>query len=237
MNHNLYDQRPEILQKICAIRDYLVENELTSLNYGRNNCCFYAVRLNTTPSPDGAMGMFLLLRRNLVIHQPVNLLENDLVYKGKCKEIEDTVDKNKEKFFDLFPQDRRRLQEKFEFYTYNRLINKGYKVKHVQENINDYDLVIDDNLAIEIKSDRWITTGNISLELLRNYKIDDCDTNLENIGSILKSRAHLWQEYFYVRDRNDYSRCFKYVTEIYKLDILREITANVITCIYNKIQS
>ena len=237
MLNNLYTQSPQILDKICKIKNYMRENNLTVLelrvNYLNENRTIY-IRLNTFPSPDGALGMFLLLPRNWVSYRPIpNDILNYLIFKGNLEEIENIFHDN-ENIFNLMYSQRDRLQEKFEFYTYVRLKNNNIPINCVKncetpqynECINEFDFIFNCHYGIEIKSDKWIQTGNLSLELLRNYNVENCIQNTTNIGSILKTKADFWQEYFY----NEYTGDF--LTEIYSVQTLQTFTKYYIDVFY-----
>ena len=228
--NSLFEQTPEILRKVCTIKDYMVENQMTDLRLFANNCNYVSIRLNKYSSPDGAMGMFLLLRRDNLALNPSNDLENLLTFSGICSEIEKIVRNNRNEFINMYGN-RTRLQEKFEFFTYKKLQEKGFGPIQ-PEDINDYDFLTNQELAIEVKSDRWINTGNVSLELLRDYRIDNCQEYIENIGSVLKSKADYWQEYFYQKTDDG---CSRFESEVYKLEDLQVRVNEIIDCLYENI--
>ena len=66
------------------------------------------------------------------------------------------------------------------------------------------------NITIEVKSDQWKYTGNIALELLRDYN----DSYERNIGSIIKTKADFWQEYYYDRKKDEVSSEMFYVKDL-----------------------
>lgn len=232
--NSLYNNHQDILDKVCYIKDYMDNNNLNPLKLHSSECNYVSIRFNTSASPDGAKGMFLLVRKNLVIHKPKTDLEKLLVFNGNCNEIEIKINQNIAQFNEMYSSGRRRLQEKFEFYTYKRLEEKGYDLK-LPRDINEYDFLINNNIAVEIKTDQWISTGNVSLELLRNHDISNCKNTIENIGSILKSTADYWQEYFYNKTENKIG-CSEFKSELYKLERLQEETLRVINCLYDKIK-
>lgn len=229
--NTLYEQEPNILDKICYIKDYMLKNYSTVFDLSSDVCNYVSIRLNTFPSPDGAKGMFLLVRRNLVRRIPQTNLEKLLKFRGNCDEIERKINANKKQFNQMYPKDRRRLQEKFEFYTYKLLEESEYRPQS-PSNINEYDFLITNDIAIEVKSDQWINTGNVSLELLRNYSVSNCNNNISNIGSVLKSTADYWQEYFYEKNGNG---CNRFETEVYELRRLQTLTLKIINCLYDRL--
>jgi len=130
-------------------------------------------------------GMFLVLHKERFNLDGITSFE---------KEVADILNfkyKLKEEFFDIRVKP---IQHKFQNYTGSKLFSKyGNRLKKVQyENMSDYDWKVD-NLRIEVKSDRNLCTGNIALELIRDYK----DNNETNIGSVLKTKSTFWQEYFF----------------------------------------
>jgi len=228
---SLYQQDPSILKKVCAIRDYMKTKQIERLFQYKKECDYVSIMFNTTPSPDGAMGMFLLLERKKLSLTPNDPIEELLIFKTNISHIEEEIKKKQQTFSNMYGQ-RQRLQEYFEFYTY--LILESCNLNPTPPvNINDYDFLINingNNIAIEVKSDKWIETGNLALELLRNYEVEDCKNNIKNMGSILKSKADYWQEYFY----NEKTR--EVETEIYKLTVLQFHTKKTIDCLIQKLK-
>ena len=198
------------------IRDYMLSKRLNSL-YLKNFLPSYynkeRILFNSIPSPDGALGMFLLLRK-----------ERFFIDKNKLSDLENQV-------FDILTFDTKlskitqetsslRLQDKFEEYT-KKILSKKFanKVSNVDQiQMNEYDFKID-NITVEVKSDKWKYTGNISLELLRDY-----NKNYErNIGSIIKTKATFWQIYYYDKRKDEVS------SEIFLTSKLKEETYKVLS--------
>ena len=229
MINKLYDLNPNLLNKICDLKDYMRNNNLKRLPLDVsyiNEIRQISIMLNDTTSPDGAKGMFLLLPRNWVIYHPhPQDILNHLIYNGYLNIIEAMVINNQEEFNNMYPDNRQRIQEQFEFYTYQILKNNGISVNcvkecdNVQENgcINEFDFIVNCQYGLEVKSDRYMRTGNLSLELLRDYRVE-CQNNISNIGSILKTKADFWQEYFYDRREQIFA------TELYSTEILQNFT-------------
>ena len=63
--------------------------------------------------------------------------------------------------------------------------------------MDEYDFEVY-SVRIEVKSDKWMYTGNVSLELLRDYR----RYHLENVGSVIKTKSTFWQIYYYDSDRD-----------------------------------
>jgi len=202
------------------IRDYMLNENLKDIRLKKFLPFSYhhkeRILFNRTPSPDGARGMFLLLRKNRfsIDKNKLNDLEKQvldvLTFDTKLSKIREETSSS-------------RLQDKFEEYTEKILRKKfGDKVSKVdQRHMNEYDFKID-NIAvcvtIEVKSDKWKYTGNISLELLRNY-LGNYD---RNIGSIIKTEATFWQVYYYDERRDEVS------SEIFLTSQLKEETFKVL---------
>jgi hypothetical protein len=158
------------------------------------------ILFNRTHSPNGALGMFLLLNKSRfsINESNLNALEKDvlevLTFNKNLKDIESVTKPL-------------RIQDKFEEYT-EIILTKKFgkdKISRVnQEDMNKYDFIIKDKnlcVTIEVKSDKWKYTGNISLELLRDYRMD----YERNIGSILKTEATFWQVYYYDSETGEVS--------------------------------
>lgn len=152
----------------------MVEKGISQWSEGSSKFIFNSVR-----SPDGALGFFMLLPKNPLKTYNSSKILNLLNFKCPLSKI-------------INSSDRARLQDKFEDYTEELLKKIGDLRKSSGENISDYDFEIN-KTTIEVKSDKWMFTGNISLELLRDYKFDYD----RNAGSIIKTKADYWQVYFY----------------------------------------
>jgi hypothetical protein len=244
LKFNMYEKDPNILDKICAIRDFIKKEKLDKSKKPVLSLAYYyknvRILFNENESPDKAKGMFLLLPRNL-LKMKVPGKFYFLVYCGDDRDIKDVINSNNKEFESMYSEKRRRLQEKFEFFTYKRLCeyfpNKiyqtPYKCNNIKYDINDCDFIINCEKGIEVKSDQFWYTGNISLELLRDYRVDNCDTNKSNIGSILKTKADIWQEYFYCKNNKDNEK-YIFITEIYDVEKLQEYTSIFIDLFYKK---
>ena len=233
MQESLYRKNPNILNKICALKEYLVKNNKIELQQKikyKNKEGLIKIRLNTYNSPDGAKGMFLLAPKGWL--EPPNLksISKALLYKGDLNTIQHYINSNQKEFLKIY-QNRDRLQEQLEFLTKKILQSKDIDIRYPDSknyNINDYDFLINSKIALEVKSDKYYNTGNISLELLREYNIKDCSKNLNNLGSILKNKADIWQEYFYNKSDN-----FTFETFVYYLPTLQKFTNSAIDILYN----
>lgn len=180
------------------------------------------ILFNEVPSPDGALGMFLLLKKSrfFIDKSKLNPLEKRVL---EVLTFEDSLKKIREETISL------RLQDKFEEFT-EKILRKefGSKVSKVnQEHMNEYDFKIENVtlcVTVEVKSDKWKYTGNISLELLRDYK-----RNYErNIGSILKTEATFWQVYYYDEKNDEVS------SEMFLVSQLKKETYNVLSGLKQK---
>ena len=204
----------EIAKKI---RDYMLDKNLKDIRLKNFLSSSYNYRerilFNSTPSPDGACGMFLLLRK-----------ERFFIDRNKLKDLERQV-------LDILTFDTElskieeetsslRLQDRFEEYTEKILREEfGNKVSKVDQiHMNDYDFKID-SITVEVKSDKWKYTGNISLELLRDYN-KDYDRNM---GSIIKTEATFWQVYYYDEWKKEVS------SEVFLTSQLKEETYKVLS--------
>ena len=189
------------------LKDILLKNFLPSYHHRER------ILFNSNPSPDGALGMFLLLRKERfsIDKNKLNDLEKQVL---DILTFDTELSKIKE---ETSPQ---RLQDKFEEYTEKILRgefnNKVSKVN--QKYMNDYDFKID-NITVEVKSDKWKYTGNVSLELLRDYN-KDYD---RNIGSIIKTKATFWQIYYYDERKDEVS------SEVFLTSQLKEETYKVLS--------
>jgi len=157
------------------------------------------ILFNKYPSPDGTLGIFLLLKKDRfsIDSSILNPLEKRiteiLIFEESLEKIKNETNSS-------------RLQDKFEEFT-EKILRKefGSKVRNVdREHMNEYDFKIENatlSVTVEVKSDKWKSTGNISLELLRDYR----KRNDENIGSILKTEATFWQVYYYDEKKDEVS--------------------------------
>ncbi|MGC8651546.1 MAG: hypothetical protein ACP5RX_02965, partial [Minisyncoccia bacterium] len=112
------------------------------------------ILFNRTHSPNGALGMFLLLNKSRfsINESNINALEKDvlevLTFNKNLKDIESVTKPL-------------RIQDKFEEYTEIILTKKfgNDKISRVnQEDMNKYDFIIKDKnlcVTIEVKSDKW----------------------------------------------------------------------------------
>lgn len=191
------------------IREYMHNEKKTDIIYNEGKIIF-----NKTPSPDGAYGMFLLLKKNNF--DLTNLTPNQ-------KEISDLLTFSctfKEEFF---TDKSIRIQDKFENFSGSKLKKKFSPVEKVDAvHMNEYDWKVGD-IKIEVKSDCWMHTGNISLELLRDHN----KYNPENIGSILKTDSTFWQVFYYDKD------ILKGSSEIYLESQLKNKTAEYLESLKN----
>lgn len=187
----------------------MINKKIFKLNFGKD----YSIVINKTYSPDGVKGMFLLVNKNLINNKKEIIINKKNIY--KILTFETTLDNIK----DL---SNNKLQENFEDFTFNLLSKEFPQLieKTKKETMNEYDFKIN-NFKIEVKSDKWKYTGNISLELIRDYNAN----HKANIGSILKTNSDIWQIYYY--DLSD--NCVK--SEIYETRLL----ANEVENIFNKI--
>lgn len=163
---------------------------------------------NRDTSPHGAKGLFLLLAKaEIPFPESLPPFWERVV---SCLKVE-------EKDPHIFTQ--RRLQETFEEKTYKLMVEKGFRVirtcsttclKESQEclkHANAYDFLIigsdeegaqGEALLVEVKSDRNMHTGNIALELLRDFRPRSHGVDDErNHGSLIKTGATFWQVYYY----------------------------------------
>jgi len=102
-------------------------------------------------------------------------------------------------------------REDFEVYTSNVLRGAGFDVVPARAGIDEvsgeyeqnwYDFTVVDissskKLTLEVKSDRNYHTGNVAVELLRDFDLD----YERNVGSLSKTRADLWVVYFFDKER------------------------------------
>jgi hypothetical protein len=169
---------------------------------------------NRYRSPDGALGFFVLCKKNkFLIKKSINLstdLFNKKLESSNTKKLISLLE------FDCKLSDIKnintssnRIQDKFEDYT-EKILKKDSETLHSnKEEMNDYDFKWN-NITIEVKSDQWKYTGNIALELLRDYN----DSYERNIGSIIKTKADFWQEYYYDRKKDEVSSEMFYVKDL-----------------------
>jgi hypothetical protein len=208
----------QVFKCLCDLHKMFKNNQYTRLDLGN-----FRVHKNTTSSPDGAMGYFLLVKRedhkikfNHFMHSIENTLLNVLSIRSpNLEEIEALM--NKPEFSKEYGK-RKYIQNAFEYYTKILFMGQNIKIEKAkemeQQNYYDFLVFIDGKeYGIEIKSDKWIHTGNLSLELIRDYR-KDCD-NITNVGSVLKSKADFWIEYYYDQKKG------KIEIEVYKLKDLQ----------------
>ncbi len=102
-------------------------------------------------------------------------------------------------------------REDFEVYTSNVLRGAGFDVVPARAGIDEvsgeyeqnwYDFTVVDKssskkLTLEVKSDKNYHTGNVAVELLRDFDLD----YERNVGSLSKTRADLWVVYFFDKER------------------------------------
>ncbi len=166
------------------------------------------ILLNQTPSPDGARGVFLLLPQDWVWEEPTqnptNLEERlrRLLYLKnqdltEILEIKRTLEELARKG-DILRREAN-IQHAFERHTERWLDRLDlFYTRPSREEMSNFDFLIqsgNESLCLEVKSDRHRYTGNISLELIRDYKRDF--TSPLNAGSLVKTQASLWQVYYY----------------------------------------
>jgi hypothetical protein len=102
-------------------------------------------------------------------------------------------------------------REDFEVYTSDVLRGAGFDVVPARAGIDEvsgeyeqnwYDFTVVDKsssekLTLEVKSDKNYRTGNVAVELLRDF-----DSDYErNVGSLSKTRADLWVVYFFDKEQ------------------------------------
>jgi hypothetical protein len=183
------------------------------------------IRSNIRESPDGAKGVFLLLPINWVWEappeNPIRLdecLMKDLHLKNEnldeILKIEAELKKEYQK--GRLRKRQANIQHAFEKFTERLLGDLGltqsltYERPSLQQ-ISDFDFLIrrgKESVSLEVKSDKFRSTGNISLELMRDYRRSFDDPL--NTGSLLKTRADLWQVYFYDTEEKKFdSRVFR----------------------------
>jgi len=227
MNKSLLEKMPQLLQKVCELKDFMKNKNFNALYVD----FFTSIRLNTYESNDGAKGMFLLLKRDY-LKRKNDYLTKLLTYCGDDRDLNEVIEKNEDKFIEMYKDRCKFLQEKLEFFTYKKLSSK-YNVKKTpcfNFTINDFDFLLNRNLSIEVKSDKFWFTGNISLELLREQDITNCKDYIANAGSILKTKADIWQEYYYCLN----NKKLNFFTEVYDVIRLQEQTIKKINYAYYK---
>ena len=196
--------KEEALKIVRKIRDYMLSKKLKQIYLkeymtGCDSLDKERILFNRTPSPDGTLGMFLLLRRSRfsIDKTKLNSLEKRvlkaLIFDCDLEKVRNETRSS-------------RLQDKFEEFTQAILKKEfGRNVLRVdRKHMSEYDFKIEYKsscVTVEVKSDRWKHTGNISLELLRDYRRD----YKQNIGSILKTEATFWQVYYYDKRSGDVS--------------------------------
>lgn len=170
---------------------------------------------NWKKSSHGAQGLFLLLAKKEIpfFESPSPFWERVI----SCLKVEE---KNPD-ILKLTDSEQGKLQEAFEEKTYNLLIKEGFHVirtcsttclRESQEclkHANAYDFLIigldeegarGEAVLVEVKSDRNMGTGNIALELLRDFRPGSYGVDDErNRGSLIKTGATFWQVYYYDR--------------------------------------
>lgn len=159
--------------------------------------------INTSPSPDGAMGAFLLLKKHRFLSYKYcgSLKGLSLMKKILAKDKQDGPGLHEHHVYT-------RIQDYFETRFKEVATSIGLKVVGVcSEHMNEYDFIVysgesefEESVLVEVKSDAYMNTGNISLELVRDM---NKGKQLTNIGSIFKTRADYWYVYYYDR-KNPY---------------------------------
>lgn len=165
------------------VRKYMIKNGKEDFRFDNGRILF-----NKTPSPDGAMGMFLLLKKSEFSIGDLSKREKEimmiLTFRSTLSEIKSKTGEG-------------RIQDRFEEYT-EQILNKKFpgEVKRTDRlHMDEYDFEVYP-VRIEVKSDKWMYTGNVSLELLRDYR----RYHLENVGSVIKTKSTFWQIYYYDSD-------------------------------------
>ncbi len=163
------------------------------------------VQVNEEKSELNAKGMFLVMPREWfdLTHQtrPLNDFQRRVISvltkkRGDLCEINCSTDLRR---------------ENFEVYTANVLREAGFDVVPARAGIDEisgeyeqnwYDFTVMDKssskkLTLEVKSDKNYHTGNVAVELLRDFDLD----YERNVGSLSKTRADLWVVYFFDKER------------------------------------
>jgi len=200
------------------IREYILENSIPYIKIDPRESTTYPEKIffNSTESPIfHTKGMLLLLHKKRFNLNDITGLEKDIAHLL-------TFECNlKKEFFDI-----KKIQEKFQDYTGTQLRAKyANRVVEVDiKHMNEYDWKVD-NIQIEVKTDCWMNTGNISLELLRDYN----DKRPTNIGSVLKTKSVFWQDYFYDK------RTLKCSSEVYLAKQLQDETDKALEIVKNRL--
>ena len=203
MNNN------ETSKLVYKLRDHMIKNSIYDLRYKDTRFMFNRYR-----SPDGALGFFVLCKKNkFLIKKSINLstdLFNKKLESSNTKKLISLLEFDcKLSDIENINTSSNRIQDKFEDYT-EKILKKDSETLHSnKEEMNDYDFKWN-NITIEVKSDQWKYTGNIALELLRDYN----DSYERNIGSIIKTKADFWQEYYYDRKKDEVSSEMFYVKDL-----------------------
>lgn len=223
----------KIYEMCCAIVVKMLKQEITELSlkgYIDDAQERERIIINQTLSPDGARGAFLLLKRSRF--EPV-VFESEQIEKELGKLIEENDN------FQFSNESGLRIQDFFEEETFRKLIQifgeKNVK-KACSSHMNEYDFIIfcdNFNFLLEVKSDRWVNTGNISLEIIRDiekYKgnyTKMCRDKF-NIGSIIKTRANYWLIFYYDIKKKIY------YTKIYQVFQIKKFVYNLIERLHQK---
>jgi hypothetical protein len=179
------------------------------------------VQANKKKSELNAKGMFLVMPRKWfdLTHQTGLLTDFQ-------RRVVSVLTKKRGNLCEInCPTDLRR--EDFEVYTSDVLKEAGFDVVQARAGIDEvsgeyeqnwYDFTVADKssssekLTLEVKSDKNYRTGNVAVELLRDF-----DLNYErNVGSLSKTRADLWVVYFF-----DENQCL-FDAEVYLRKQLQE---------------
>jgi hypothetical protein len=179
------------------------------------------VQANEEKSELNAKGMFLVMPRKWfdLTHQTGLLNDSE-------RQVVSVLTKRGGDLCDITnPTHLRR--EDFEVYTSNVLQSAGFNVVPARAGIDEvsgeyeqnwYDFTVVDKssssekLTLEVKSDRNYHSGNVAVELLRDF-----DSDYErNVGSLSKTRADLWVVYFF-----DKKQCL-FDAEVYLCKQLQE---------------
>jgi len=239
--HNVSNDK-SIFEKCCDIVDYMLEKDLWDLPLsGKLPNAKEGERIlrNKTRSPHGALGAFILLKKDRFKNI---FFPNDEV-KTLLNKFKKVVDKqsfkiptDSEKRKQLFEHmGVRNIQEFFEKLTRIILENMGvYLQKACLEHENAYDFILhlsESNILVDVKSDKWPYTGNISLEIIRDCGGVKVKREQSNIGSIIKTRSDYWLVFYY----DDVS--YEYYVEIYWIPEVRDVSFEIIDQLHKYIQN
>lgn len=204
--------KKKLFEISLKVRDYLIKEGYNDYIFKKGRILF-----NKVPSPDGAKGMFLLLEKSEFNLNGLNEIQKQisdiLTFQTTLSEIKSKTKDN-------------RLQDQFEEYT-EKILNQVFpgQVKRADVlRMNEYDFEIK-SVKIEVKSDKWKYTGNVSLELLREY----ADSHPENVGSIIKTKCTFWQIYYYHLQDGTVS------SEIYLTSQLQDKTSEFLVSLNEKL--